>query len=154
MKKQISLLAIGLLLLAFGFQTQPGQIHAQQAKANRLLGGQQKPNMRYFLFSSRPNAKAWTMMKNNPGDRQAATATAMKRIGCEMLGYYWGLTNGRNYIIVTAPDNKTVQALIVQRLASGMLHEYEAIELVRSSDMVAMFERLKEIEAADNTLPK
>jgi uncharacterized protein with GYD domain len=110
--------------------------------------------MRYFLFTSRPNAKAWKMMKENPGDRQAATAAAMKKIGCEMLGYYWGLGNGRNYIIVAASDNKTVQALIVQRLSGGLVHEYEAIELVRSSDMVAMFQRLKEIEAADETLPK
>ena len=91
-------------------------------------------------------------MKNNPGDRKAATEAAMKKIGCEMLGYYWGLTQGRNYILVAAPDGKTVQAMLVQRLSSGLLHEYEAIELVRSSDMAAMFERLKEIEAADDSL--
>ena len=65
-----------------------------------------------------------------------------------------GLGNGRNYIIVAVPDNNTIQAMLVQRLSSGLLHEYEAIELVRSSDMVAMFERLKELDAADDSLPK
>ena len=154
MKKSliISLVAIGLLVLVFGLYTKPSQIHAQQVKASQLQSGQQKPNMRYFLFSSRPNAKAWTMMKKNPQDRQPATAAAMKKSGCEMLAYYWGLDNGRNYIIVAAPDNKTVQALLVQQLSGGLVYEYEVIELVRSSDILAMFERLKEIEAADDTL--
>ena len=148
------LMAGGLLFLALGSQSHPTQSHAQQPRTVSLANNEHKPAMRYFLFSSRPNAKAWQMMKENPGDRQAATADAMKKIGCEMLAYYWGLGNGRNYTIVAAPDNPTVQALIVKELASGLLHEYEAIELVRSSDMVAMFARLKEIEAADDTLAK
>ncbi len=107
--------------------------------------------MRLFLFSAKPSPEAWRFMKENPGDRRAATEKAMKKIGCEMLGYYWGLTNGRNYIIVAAPDGKTAQAMLVQRLSSGLVLEYEAIELVRSSDMPAMFERLKELEAADDS---
>ena len=44
--------------------------------------------------------------------------------------------------------------MLVQRLSSGLVLEYEAIELVRSSDMPAMFERLEEIEAADDSLQK
>ena len=150
----IPLAAVGMLLLAFGFQSHSTQIQAQQSQAAPVASGQQKPAMRYFLLSSRPNHKAWQVMKKNPGDRQAATAGAMKKIGCEMLGYYWGLGNGRNYIIVAVPDNNTIQAMLVQRLSSGLLHEYEAIELVRSSDMVAMFERLTELDAADDSLPK
>ena len=150
----VPLAAIGLVLLAFGFQPPPSHVQAQQTPATKPASTKQKPVMRYFLLSSRPNHKAWQVMKKNPGDRQAATAGAMKKIGCEMLGYYWGLGNGRNYIIVAVPDNNTIQAMLVQRLSSGLLHEYEAIELVRSSDMVAMFERLKELDAADDSLPK
>jgi 2-methylcitrate dehydratase PrpD len=112
------------------------------------------PKMRYFLFTAQPSSDAWQFMKNNPGDRKADTEKAMKKIGCEMLGYYWGLTHGRNYIIVAAPDGETVQALLVQRLSSDLVQDYEAVELVRSSDMQAMFERLKEIEAADHSIPK
>jgi uncharacterized protein with GYD domain len=115
-------------------------------------GVAQEKSMRYFLFTAKPSPEAWRFMKKNPGDRRAATENAMKKIGCEMLEYYWGLTNGRNYIIVAAPDGKTVQAMLVQRLSSGLVLEYEAIELVRSSDMPAMFQRLKEIEAADDSL--
>ena len=95
---------VGVLLLAFGFQPPPSQVQAQQAPTTKPANTEQKPAMRYFLLSSRPNHKAWQVMKKNPGDRQAATAGAMKKIGCEMLGYYWGLGNGRNYIIVAVPD--------------------------------------------------
>jgi hypothetical protein len=44
--------------------------------------------------------------------------------------------------------------MLIQRLSTDLVLGYEAIELVRSSDMAAMFERLKEIEAADHSLEK
>jgi 2-methylcitrate dehydratase PrpD len=110
------------------------------------------PPKRYFLFTAKPSAEAWQIMKNNPGDRRAATEGAMKKAGCEMLSYYWGLTTGRNYIIAAVPDGRTAQAMLVQRLSTDLVLQYEAIELVPSSEMPAMFERLKELESADDSL--
>lgn len=111
-----------------------------------------KQEMRIFMFSAKPSPAAWEFMKENPGDRRVATEAAMEKIGAEMLGYYWGLTNGRNYIIAAVPDGRTAQAMLIQRLSSELVLEYEAIELVESSEMPAVFERLKEIEAADDTV--
>ena len=108
--------------------------------------------LRIFMFSSRPNSNAWKFMIENPGDRQAATADAIKSIGGEMLGYYWRLKDARNYIIVALPDNETVMAMLIQRLSGGLVHEYEAIELLRSTDMPRVFERLKELNAADSSM--
>jgi uncharacterized protein with GYD domain len=113
---------------------------------------EQEETIRYFMFSSRPNADAWQFMIENPGDRQAATAGAIEEIGGEMLGYYWSLKDARNYIIVALPDSKTVMAMLIQRLSSGLLHEYEATELLLSSDMPAVFERLKELNQADSLM--
>ena len=110
----------------------------------------EKP-MRIFMFSSKPSPEAWQFMKENPGDRRKATEGAMAKVGCKMLAYYWGLTNARNFIIAEVPDNETVAAMLVQRLSTDLVLEYEAIELLRSSDMPAVFERLKEIEAADDS---
>ena len=76
----------------------------------------------------------------------------MKQIGAEMLAYYWGLTTGRNYIIAAVPDGQTAQAMLVQRLSTDLVREYEAIELIPSSELPAAFARLKELEAADNSL--
>ena len=113
---------------------------------------EQEESRRYFMFSSRPNADAWKFMIENPGDRQAATAGAIEKIGGEMVGYYWSLKDARNYIIVALPDSETVMAMLIQRLSSGLLHEYEATELLLSSDMPGVFERLGELNAADGSL--
>ncbi len=107
--------------------------------------------MRIFLFSAKPSAKAWQFMKENPGDRRAATEGAMEKVGCKMLAYYWGLTDGKNYIIAEVPDGETAQAMLVQRLSTDLILEYTAIELVESAAMPAMFERLKELEAVDDS---
>ena len=112
----------------------------------------QKKEMRIFMFSSKPSPEAWQFMKANPGDRRAATEESMKKVGCRMISYYWGLTNARNFIIAEVPDNETVAAMLVQRLSTDLVLEYEAMELLRSSDMPAVFERLKEIESADDSL--
>ena len=108
--------------------------------------------MRIFMFSSKPSPEAWQFMKENPGDRKAAVEGSMKKVGCRLIGYYWGLTNARNFIIAEVPDNETVAALLVQRLSTDMVLEYEAMELLRSSDMPAVFERLKEVEGADDSI--
>ena len=109
--------------------------------------------MRIFLLSAKPSAKGWQIMKANPSDRRKDTEKAMEEIGCKMLGYYFGLTDGRNYILAAVPDGKTVQALLIQRLASDLVEDYTAIELVESSDMPAVFKRLAEIEGAGDTVP-
>jgi len=109
---------------------------------------------RYFMFSSRPNADAWKVMIANPEDREAATSAAVARIGGEMLGYYWSVGEARNYIILALPDSETVLAMLIQRLSSGLLVEYEATELLLSSDMPGVFARLEELNAADNSMPE
>ena len=111
-----------------------------------------RKQMRIFLFSAKPSPEAWQFMKENPGDRRAATEGAMGKIGGKMLGYYWGLTTGKNYIIAAVPDGRTAQAMLIQRLSSGLVLEYEAIELVESSEMPAVFQRLEELELADDSL--
>ncbi len=108
-----------------------------------------QPEMRIFLFSAKPSPAAWKFMKENPGDRRAESEAAMEKVGCKILAYYWGLTDGKNYIIAAVPDGKTAQASLIQRLASGFVLEYTAIELVESAAMPAVFERVKELEAAE-----
>jgi len=111
----------------------------------------QKP-MRIFLFSAKPSPEAWQFMKKNPVDRRDATEGAMEKIGGKMLGYYWGLTTGKNYIIAAVPDGRTAQVMLIQRLSSGLVLQYEAIELVESSEMPSVFQRLEELDAADDSL--
>ena len=113
---------------------------------------EQDESLRYFMFSSRPNADAWKFMIENPGDRQAAVSRAVEKIGGKMIGYYWSMHDARNYIIMALPGSETVMAMLIQRLSSGLLHEYEATELLLSSQMPGVFERLNELNDADDSM--
>jgi uncharacterized protein with GYD domain len=145
--KTVTTVLAAIILLATSAITQPKAESTLKADST-----ESEPEMRIFLFSAKPSPEAWQFMKKNPGDRRAATEDAMEKIGARMIGYYWGLTTGKNYIIAAVPDGRTAQAMLIQRLSSGLVLEYDAIELVNSSEMPAVFERLKELDAADDSL--
>lgn len=108
---------------------------------------------RTFMFIGEPNAAAWQIMMENPADRKAEVSGAFKALGGEVLSYYWGLGNGKNYIIVTIPDdNELIQAIYLMRLPSGMLSSYQIIELMSSDKMSSALKRSKELIDADETV--
>ena len=144
MNKQLSTILTIALLAGVYLVTAPA--FAAEKKVEK------KSSRRIFMFSGKPSAEAWQYMQKNPGDRRAATEKALQKVGCEMLGYYWGLTNARNYIIIAVPDGKTTLAMLIQRLKTPLLLEYEALELIESSGMAAVLERLEELDAADDSL--
>jgi len=110
-------------------------------------------DLRTFMFIGEPNAAAWQYLMDNPGDRKAEVAGAFKALGGEVLSYYFGLGNGKNYITVTIPnDNELIQAIYLMRLPSGMLTSYQVIELMPSDQMVKALIRSKELMEADTSI--
>ena len=104
------------------------------AAAENTAQGEQA--LRYFMFVGEPNAAAWKYLMENPQDRKAEVASAFKALGDEVLNYYFGLGNGKNYITVTIPnDNELIQAIYLMRLPSGLLNSYQVIELMPSEQM-------------------
>ena len=110
-------------------------------------------DIRTFMFIGEPNAAAWQYLMNNPEDRKAEVEGAFKALGGEVLSYYFGLGNGKNYITVTIPnDNELIQAIYLMRLPSGMLTSYQVIELMPSDQMVKALIRSKELLEADTSI--
>ena len=110
-------------------------------------------DIRTFMFIGEPNAAAWQYLMNNPEDRKAEVEGAFKALGGEVLSYYFGLGNGKNYITVTIPnDNELIQAIYLMRLPSGMLTSYQVIELMPSDQMVKALIRSKELMEADTSI--
>jgi len=110
-------------------------------------------NLRHFLFIGEPNAKGWQYAIDNPADRKTAVASAFKAIGGEVLSYYFGLGNGKNYITVTIPnDNELIQAIYLMRLPSGILTSYKVIELMPSEQMSRALKRTKKLIEGDKTV--
>ena len=110
-----------------------------------LLAQQDESPKRIFMYIAQPSSEAWQFLLNNPQDRRKVTAAALEKIDVELLSYYFGLGNGRLYITVAVPDGVTAQAMVIIKLATPQLDEYEAIELVASEDMSAVLAKAREL---------
>jgi len=106
---------------------------------------------RHYLFVGQPSPEGWRWLMNNPGDRRQAAEEGIRKLGGEMLSYFWGANDGRNYITVRLPaDSETVPAMLIMRLSSGLLTSYQAIELLPSDQMPAVLKRIGDIMAVDD----
>jgi len=109
--------------------------------------------LRHFMFIGQPNAAAWQYLMENPEDRKAEVSGAFKAIGGEVLSYYWGLGDGKNYITVAIPnDNELIQAIYLMRLPSAMLDSYQLTELMPSDQMSEVLKRSKKMIEGDKTI--
>jgi hypothetical protein len=116
-----------------------------------LASAQDNTADRTFLFVGTPNGAAWEMQITAPGDREAMVRGGIEKLGGELLGYYWGLGNGKNYITVSLPDDPTfIQAFYLSRMGDGLLDDYQMIELMSSSDMAIALSRVPEVKAVDD----
>ena len=112
-------------------------------------------NLRHFMFIGEPNAKAWQYLMDNPEDRKTQVDGAFKALGGEVISYYFGLGDGKNYITVTIPnDNELIQAIYLMRLPSGLLNSYKVIELMPSDQMSEALKRSKKLMEGDSTVKK
>ena len=107
------------------------------------------------MFIGEPNAAAWKYMMDNPADRKAEVEGAFRTLGGEVLSYYFGLGDGKNYITVTIPDdNELIQAIYLMRLPSGLLRSYEVVELMPSDQMADALKRSKQLLEGDMTITR
>ena len=108
--------------------------------------GIQAQENRTFMFIGEPNAAAWKVMMDDPGDRKAAVSSAFEKLGGKIIGYYFGLGDGKNYIICELPnDNELIQAVYLMRLPSGLLASYQIKELMPSEQMSKALIKSKEL---------
>ena len=110
-------------------------------------------DLRHFMFIGEPSATAWKFLIENPEDRKVQVAEAFKALGGEVISYYFGLGDGKNYITVTIPnDNELIQAIYLMRLPTGLLNSYQVIELMPSEQMTAALKRSAKLLTTDKTL--
>ena len=115
--------------------------------------GATEKDLRTFMFIGEPSAAAWKYLMDNPEDRKAEVAGAFKALGGEVLSYFFGLGDGKNYITVTIPnDNELIQAIYLMRLPSGLLNSYQVIELMPSVQMSEALKKSKQLIEGDTTV--
>lgn len=107
------------------------------------------------MFVGEPTPTAWQYLMDHPEDRKQEVQAAFEELGGEVLSYYFGLGDGKNYITVTIPDdNELIQAIYLMRLPSGMLKSYNIIELMPSEQMSNALKRSKQLIESDKTVAK
>ena len=110
----------------------------------RLTLGNNVPFVQNDNTFAKPHNQRQIMI-DNPTDREKDMGAALAAMGGEMISYFWGLADGKNYITVRFPDDPgMVQAMYISRLSQGVLKDYRFIELMTSADMVEALKRVPE----------
>jgi len=119
------------------------------------MAAAEQQKQRHFMFIGEPNAAAWQYLMDHPEDRKQQVEGAFKALGGDVISYYFGLGDGKNYITVTIPnDNELIQAIYLMRLPTGMLNSYQVIELMPSEQMSEALKRSKRLIDSDSTVPR
>jgi len=119
------------------------------------MAAAEQQKQRHFMFIGEPNAAAWQYLMDHPEDRKQQVEGAFKALGGDVISYYFGLGDGKNYITVTIPnDNELIQAIYLMRLPTGMLNSYQVIELMPSEQMIEALKRSKRLIDSDSTVPR
>lgn len=108
---------------------------------------------RTFMFIGEPSAKAWEFLIANPEDRKKEVSSGMEALGGRIIGYYFGLGNGKNYILVELPnDNELIQAIYLMRMPAGLLNSYQIVELMPSDQMSKALQKAKTLVSQDTSV--
>ena len=86
-----------------------------------------------------------------PQDRGPNAAGLMKTAGCELLDYYVGVHNYKNYVVIECAANADIAALQVSLYASGAITVATATEIVTSAELKAVGERAQSLSKAYKT---
>jgi len=106
--------------------------------------------MTQYMFIGHVGPKGWQYILDNPNNRETAARDVVAKMGGELVGYYFGFGNSKNYIIVNLPDKQTAKAAQVLRLSSGMLFDYEIIELMSGSEIETIAKNIENLRKIDD----
>lgn len=105
--------------------------------------------MTQYMFVGHVSPKGWQYLLDNPNDREEAARIGVNKMGGKLHAYYFGFGNSKNYVIASLPDKKTAKAAQILRLSSGLLIDYEIIELMSPADIEAIaldMQRLRDMD--------
>jgi len=109
--------------------------------------GQKGEKKRYMLEGISTPA-AFASVIATPQDRGPNAASLMKKVGCELLDYYVGVHNYKNYVIIECIANADIAALQLTLFASGGVASGTATEIITSAELKAVGERAQAISKA------
>jgi uncharacterized protein with GYD domain len=101
---------------------------------------------KYAIFFSLPGDTVARFI-DNPSDRSEAVKAMTDAVGGSVLGYYWMLGKPDGLLIVEVPDSQTAAAISLAVGSTGAVSGLETHELFESSELAALAEKAKSIQA-------
>lgn len=123
---------IKLLLLCFCLV---GTAHAEGQKAEKK---------RYMLEGIATPA-VFASVIAEPQDRGPNAAGLIKKVGCELLDYYIGVHNYKNYVVIECSKDADIAVLQFTLFASGGITSGTATEIVTSAEFKMAAERAQKV---------
>lgn len=103
-----------------------------------------------YLFIGHVSPQGWLYMIENASDRETAAREAVENMGGELVAYYFGFGNSKNYVIVNLPDKRIAKATQILRLSSGFLVDYEIVELISPREMSEISQAVQDLRRLDD----
>ena len=127
---RLFLVVVGLILLA-----PTGAVFAQD----------DEPKLKYFLMVAEPNGEAWKGVIEGGGDMAVPARAAIEAMGGQLLSYYIGVAESKNYGVVAFPDSYDTAKIIYLRSAQGLMKSMEFIEIIPSDKAAGLFEEINDL---------
>ncbi|GAB5487510.1 MAG: hypothetical protein Pars2KO_10800 [Parasphingorhabdus sp.] len=144
---------LGVWVIVIGSFLPTQQVSAQVQTSTQQVSEDSTPDAkeatRYFLFIGTLGPEAWQLAQRNPADQRERAKVEIAELGGTLVGYFFGAYDNKNYSIVSLPDTKTVKAIQVLRMSSGLLADFNVIELIDSSDMPAVLQYIEFVSSVD-----
>jgi uncharacterized protein with GYD domain len=94
---------------------------------------------------------AWAAFTKNPENRTAALQDPAKKVGAKVEALYYSFGDYDGFVIIDAPDEATVTAMLLAAIAPGHLRATKTTVLMRPETMVASMKKAGEISSRGTT---
>ena len=88
-----------------------------------------------YLIEGVSTPAVYGALMQNPEDRSANAKVLMAAAGCELIDYYLGVNNYKNYIIIDCGEETNLSALQILLFGSGGMGEGSLTELRTAAQM-------------------
>jgi hypothetical protein len=104
---------------------------------------------KYFLMIAEPDSATWKGVITGGGDMMVPARAAIEAMGGQLLSYYIGVGEAKNYGVVAFPDSYDIAKITYLRAAQGVMKSLQFIEVIPSDAAVAVLDDVKEIIETD-----
>ena len=89
--------------------------------------------------------EAWAAFTKNPENRTAALQDLAKKVGAKVEALYYSFGDYDGFVIIDAPDEATVTAMLLAAIAPGHLRATKTTVLIRPETMVEAMKKAGEL---------